>query len=321
MKFSITFKYSNVTFKNKETKETISFDTKAQDGNSFTFDNVDEDVVIGIVKGIKDKKASAVFQYEPFRTEFVNAMARNKCKELYDKIDKEGWDVDDILVSGMTIKDLEFTRPTMNARETMTVESKFKLRKHLIRESLAHSASEIVNRLEDEYLAFYDNDAMDFGIDNFDGKDEICVSMEEQGVIDMGENPQAIYEDLKEFVLSLGCEISEEFKNERSWGFYAIVTQNDKVAEDPRQMKFSFAESSMDVVDVVFKKDGEDGTVVAFFPDERNGDMIMSYEHNGQHSDASIDYFNECEPCSEEEYAPLLTELEQVYDDCRLNVV
>ena len=36
MKFSISFKYSNVTFKNKETKETISFDTKAQDGNSFT---------------------------------------------------------------------------------------------------------------------------------------------------------------------------------------------------------------------------------------------------------------------------------------------
>ena len=58
MKFSIQFKYSNVTFKNKETKETISFETKAQDGNTFIFDNVDEDVVIGILKGVKDKKAS-----------------------------------------------------------------------------------------------------------------------------------------------------------------------------------------------------------------------------------------------------------------------
>ena len=123
MKFSISFKYSNVTFKNKETKETISFETKAQDGNSFTFDNVDEDVVIGIVKGIKNRKASEVFQYDDLRTNFINTMARNKCKELYDKIDKGNWKVEDITISNITIKDLEFTKPTMNARETITVES------------------------------------------------------------------------------------------------------------------------------------------------------------------------------------------------------
>ena len=123
MKFSISFKYSNVTFKNKETKETISFETKAQDGNSFTFDNVDEDVVIGIVKGIKNRKASEVFQYDDLRTNFVNVMARNKCKELYDKIDKGDWKVEDIAISNITIKDMEFTKPTMNARETITVES------------------------------------------------------------------------------------------------------------------------------------------------------------------------------------------------------
>ena len=123
MKFSISFKYSNVTFKNKETKETISFETKAQDGNSFTFDNVDEDVVIGIVKGIKNRKASEVFQYDDLRTNFVNVMASNKCKELYDKLDKGEWKVEDITISNITIKDLEFTKPTMNARETITVES------------------------------------------------------------------------------------------------------------------------------------------------------------------------------------------------------
>ena len=123
MKFSISFKYSNVTFKNKETKETISFETKAQDGNSFTFDNVDEDVVIGIVKGIKNMKASEVFQYDDLRTNFVNVMARNKCKELYDKLDNGDWKVEDITISNITIKDLEFTKPTMNARETITVES------------------------------------------------------------------------------------------------------------------------------------------------------------------------------------------------------
>ena len=123
MKFSITFKYSNVTFKNKDTKETVIYDSKAE-GNTFTFDNVDEDVVLGIVKGIKDRKASQVFAYDNLRTNFVNVIARNKCKELYDKLDKGGWKVEDIAISNITIKDLEFTKPTMNAREVITVESK-----------------------------------------------------------------------------------------------------------------------------------------------------------------------------------------------------
>ena len=125
MKFSISFKYSNVTFKNKETKETVSYDSKAE-GNSFTFDNVDEDVVIGMVKGIKDKKSSAVFSYDDLRTNFINTLARNKCKELYDKLDKGEWKVEDIAISTITLKDLEFTRPTMNARENLTVESQRK---------------------------------------------------------------------------------------------------------------------------------------------------------------------------------------------------
>ena len=51
-------------------------------------------------------------------------MARNKCKELYDKLDKGEWKIDDIAISNITIKDLEFTKPTMNARETLTVESR-----------------------------------------------------------------------------------------------------------------------------------------------------------------------------------------------------
>lgn len=126
MKFSISFKYSNVTFKNKETKETIVYDTKASEGNTFTFDNVDEDVVIGMVKGIKDRKASQVFAYDDLRTNFINVMARNKCKELYDKLDKGEWKVEDVAISTITIKDLEFTKPTMNARENITVESRRK---------------------------------------------------------------------------------------------------------------------------------------------------------------------------------------------------
>ena len=123
MKFSISFKYSNVTFKNKETKETIAYDTKASEGNTFTFDNVDEDVVIGMLKGLKDRKASQLFAYDDLRTNFINVMARNKCKELYDKLDKAEWKIEDIAISNITIKDVEFTKPTMNAREAITVES------------------------------------------------------------------------------------------------------------------------------------------------------------------------------------------------------
>ena len=214
MKFSITFKYSNVTFKNKETKETISYDTKAETGNTFTFDNVDEDVVLGIVKGIKDRKASQVFSYDNFRTNFINVMARNKCKELYDKLDKGGWKVEDIAISNITIKDLEFTKPTMNAREVITVESKNKARMN---------------------------------------------------------------------------ESKEE-------------------------------------VEVEFKKTPDDGTVIAFFPQTMhdgscNPGNIMSYEHNGQHGEASIDFYHDCTNCFEEDYASLLHELEGIYDDCELVVV
>ena len=46
----------------------------------------------------------------------------------------------------------------------------------------------------------------------------------------------------------------------------------------------------------------------------------MCYAHVGQHDEASLDYFWACKPCSEEEYASLLTELEQIYDDVDLVV-
>lgn len=212
MKFSISFKYSNVTFKNKETKETVTYDSKAE-GNTFTFDNVDEDVVIGMVKGIKDRKASQVFAYDNFRTNFINVIARNKCKELYDKLDKGDWKVEDIAISTITLKDLEFTKPTMNARETLTVESRIKK-----------------------------------------------------------------------------CNESKE------------------------------------TVEVEFKKTPDDGTVIAFFPQTMhdgscNPGNIMSYEHNGQHGEASIDYYKDCTTCLEEDFADLLHELEGIYHDCELVVV
>ena len=137
-------------------------------------------------------------------------MARNKCKELYDKLDKGEWKIDDIAISNITIKDLEFTKPTMNAREVITVESKNKAR------------------------------------------------------------------------------MNEDF-------------------DVPKEQ-------------VVFKKTPDDGTVIAFFPETMydgscNPGNIMSYEHNGQHGEASIDYFHDCTTCLEEDYAALLHELEGIYTD------
>lgn len=158
--------------------------------------------MIGILKGVKDKKASTVFGYDDLRTCFINTMARNKCKELYDKIDKEGWKVEDIVVSAITLKDLEFTKPTMNARENITVES------------------------------------------------------------------------------TLKKEVND-----------------------------------MEQVDVIFKKDRRNKDIIAFFPDTMydgsyHPGNLMSYAHNGQHSEASVDYYNMCRPATEDEYAPLLHELE-----------
>ena len=66
---------------------------------------------------------------------------------------------------------------------------------------------------------------------------------------------------------------------------------------------------------VHFKK--HEGDVIAFLVDtERNGTM-MCYQHIGQHSEATYQfYYDECEECDFEEYEPLLKELYQVgYDD------
>ena len=79
-------------------------------------------------------------------------------------------------------------------------------------------------------------------------------------------------------------------------------------------------------VEVEFKKTPDDGTVIAFFPETMhdgscNPGNIMSYEHNGQHGEASIDFYKDCTTCMEKDYASLLHELEGIYDDCKLVVV
>lgn len=75
---------------------------------------------------------------------------------------------------------------------------------------------------------------------------------------------------------------------------------------------------------VIFKK-SRDGEILAFFPQtvkdgSCNPGNIMCYAHVGQHDEASLDFFHECKPCTEEEYADLLTELEGIYNDVDLVV-
>ena len=287
MKFSISFKYSNVTFKNKETKETISYDTKASEGNTFTFDNVDEDVVIGMLKGIKDRKASQLFTYDDLRTNFINTMARNKCKELYDKLDKNEWKIEDIAVSNITIKDVEFTKPTMNAREAITVESKRKVDESIYDNNLDEALNLLNESAASLHMAMWD-------INNELGKNHELFKRVERNYNDVHET----YGIMEEFM------DKGELMNET----------RETITMESRKM------INENVEPVIFKKDRRDGEVVAFFPEtifdgSTNHGNIMCYAHNGQSSEASMDYFNSCRPCKDEsEYADLLKELEWYFN-------
>lgn len=369
MKFSITFKYSNVTFKNKENKETVTYDSKAE-GNTFTFDNVDEDVVLGIVKGIKDRKASQVFAFDNLRTNFVNVIARNKCKELYDKLDKGGWKVEDVAISNVTIKDLEFTKPTMNAREVITVESRNKKTDisgivcinwewsseygdsvsgeeripafGTSDETIKKAVLKFCNNEPDwnEVGGHCDNVYLEVFLADYDMKEPkfLFDGSFENGQIEWFDN------DGKGEHKYRG-KMNESKYGNGPWPTWVVKERlvqliNGVPKENP--MRADLVEilekyyGSMDVeklvseskeqVEVEFKKTPEDGEVIAFFPETRydgscNPGMIMSYMHVGQHGEASVEFYNDCTTCLEEDYADLLAELEKVYDDCELIVV
>ena len=68
---------------------------------------------------------------------------------------------------------------------------------------------------------------------------------------------------------------------------------------------------------IVFRKYWNDydnrWTPIAFLPDvEAKPGWIMSYEHCGQHCEASMNYYWDTKPCEPELYAPLLKELESI---------
>lgn len=76
----------------------------------------------------------------------------------------------------------------------------------------------------------------------------------------------------------------------------------------------------MDKVQVIFRKD-KSGEVMAFFPEMCcNYGMICCYQRIGQHSEASMAYYNCTEKATVTEYNSLLKELSNIYTDCKLIV-
>lgn len=76
----------------------------------------------------------------------------------------------------------------------------------------------------------------------------------------------------------------------------------------------------MEKVKVIFRKT-KDNEIIAFMPEASvNYGNILSYMHIGQHSEASLEFYWTTKKATEEEYKPLLNELNGIYDDCTLIV-
>ena len=72
-------------------------------------------------------------------------------------------------------------------------------------------------------------------------------------------------------------------------------------------------------VKVIFRE--FEGEAIAFFPETRvNYGNILSYQHLGQHCEASLEFYWETNVADEPVYSPLLEELKQVYSDSILDV-
>ncbi len=227
-------------------------------------------------------------------------MARNKCKELYDKLDKGDWKVEDVSISTITIKDLEFTKPTMNARENLTVES-------LQKPNTDKSVEELGQKMDFQQFADFINSEF---------KKKILAKVDSNGT----QVRLEVYPNEKKQIE----EILKDICGQNGWK-YEKITRN---LHYTYYVTYDSMNESKEKVEVEFKKTPEDdgSSVIAFFPQTMhdgscNPGNIMSYEHNGQHGEASIDYYHDCTNCFEEDYASLLHELEGIYDDCELVVV
>lgn len=77
----------------------------------------------------------------------------------------------------------------------------------------------------------------------------------------------------------------------------------------------------MEKLKVIFRKDKQDGIITAFLPElSANRGKMVCYQHIGQHGEACLDYYWSTEKANENEYADLLKELAEIYDDFELDV-
>lgn len=67
---------------------------------------------------------------------------------------------------------------------------------------------------------------------------------------------------------------------------------------------------------VIFRKYKNEYTgeynIIAFFPESYNYGSLMSYEHIGQHSESTIDFYRWTKPAALNEYLPLYNELTEL---------
>ena len=61
----------------------------------------------------------------------------------------------------------------------------------------------------------------------------------------------------------------------------------------------------------------KDGDIIAFLPEiPANSGFIMSYQHTGQHGEASLNYYQDgTKKANNEEYQALLNEIKNIYDN------
>lgn len=76
---------------------------------------------------------------------------------------------------------------------------------------------------------------------------------------------------------------------------------------------------------VIFRKTKNPNTkeneVIAFFLElKANYGNILTYMHNGQHSEANLEFYYTTKKATEEEYKLLLNELKDIYNDYTLIV-
>lgn len=92
-----------------------------------------------------------------------------------------------------------------------------------------------------------------------------------------------------------------------------LAAENRKQHKENKFVEITEDADINPTIKVIFRKYKNEHTgeynIIAFFPESYNYGDVMSYEHIGQHSEASIMFYRETKPASLNEYLPLYQEL------------